>query len=46
MRRVRSAALLLKRVPPKEVDARRRELLRIQRDISKKKLRAWRESAR
>ncbi len=38
------AALLPKRVPPKEVDARRRELLRIQRDISKKKLRALRGS--
>jgi len=36
------AALLPKRVPPKEVDARRRELLRIQRQISKKKLRALR----
>ena len=36
------AALLPKRVPPKEIDARRRELLRIQRDISKKKLRALR----
>src|SRR4051812_40604207 len=36
------AALLPKRVPQKEVDARRRELLRIQRDISKKKLRALR----
>jgi ribosomal protein S12 methylthiotransferase len=36
------AALLPKRVPAKEVDARRRELLRIQRDISKKRLRAWR----
>jgi ribosomal protein S12 methylthiotransferase len=36
------AALLPKRVPQKEVDARRRELLRIQRDISKKKLRAMR----
>src|SRR5204863_7971413 len=36
------AALLPKRVPPKEVDARRRELLRIQRDVSKKKLRALR----
>jgi ribosomal protein S12 methylthiotransferase len=34
------AALLPGRVPKKEVDARRRELLRIQRDISKKKLRA------
>ncbi|HXT95602.1 MAG TPA: 30S ribosomal protein S12 methylthiotransferase RimO [Polyangia bacterium] len=36
------AALLPKRVPQKEVDARRRELLRIQREISKKKLRAMR----
>src|SRR3954451_9967789 len=36
------AALLPKRVPPKEVDARRRELLRIQREISKKKLRTMR----
>jgi ribosomal protein S12 methylthiotransferase len=36
------AALLPKRVPQKEVDARRRELLRIQRAISKKKLRALR----
>jgi ribosomal protein S12 methylthiotransferase len=36
------AALLPKRVPQKEVDARRRELLRIQREISKKKLRALR----
>jgi ribosomal protein S12 methylthiotransferase len=34
------AALLPGRVPKKEIDARRRELLRIQRDISKKKLRA------
>jgi ribosomal protein S12 methylthiotransferase len=33
---------LPKRVPAKEVDARRRELLRIQREISKKKLRAMR----
>jgi ribosomal protein S12 methylthiotransferase len=38
------AALLPGRVPPKEVDARRRELLRIQRNISKKKLRALRGS--
>jgi len=37
-----TAALLPGRVPKKEVDARRRELLRIQRDISKKKLRALR----
>jgi ribosomal protein S12 methylthiotransferase len=36
------AALLPKRVPQKEIDARRRELLRIQREISKKKLRALR----
>jgi ribosomal protein S12 methylthiotransferase len=36
------AALLPKRVPPKEVDARRRELLRIQRQVSKKKMRALR----
>jgi ribosomal protein S12 methylthiotransferase len=36
------AALLPKRVPQKEVDARRRELLRIQREISKKKLRGMR----
>jgi ribosomal protein S12 methylthiotransferase len=36
------AALLPKRVPQKEVDARRRELLRIQRDLSKKRLRAMR----
>ena len=34
------AALLPGRVPPKEVEARRRELLRIQRGVSKKKLRA------
>jgi ribosomal protein S12 methylthiotransferase len=34
------AALLPKRVPQKEVDARRRELLRIQREISKKKQKA------
>jgi ribosomal protein S12 methylthiotransferase len=38
------AALLPKRVPQKEVDARRRELLRVQRHISKKKLRALRGS--
>jgi len=37
-----TAALLPGRIPQKEVDARRRELLRIQRDISKKKLRALR----
>jgi ribosomal protein S12 methylthiotransferase len=36
------AALLPGRVPAKESEARRRELLRIQRDISKKKLRALR----
>ncbi len=36
------AALLPRRLPQKEVDARRRELLRIQRDISKRKLRALR----
>ena len=36
------AALLPNRVPDKEIEARRRELLRIQRDISKKKLRALR----
>jgi ribosomal protein S12 methylthiotransferase len=36
------SAILPKRVPQKEVDARRRELLRIQRVISKKKLRALR----
>ena len=36
------AALLPGRVPPKEVEARRRELLRIQRGISKKRLRALR----
>jgi ribosomal protein S12 methylthiotransferase len=36
------AALLPKRVPQKEIDARRRELLRIQREVSKKKLRAMR----
>jgi ribosomal protein S12 methylthiotransferase len=36
------AALLPKRVPQKEIDARRVELLRIQREISKKKLRALR----
>jgi ribosomal protein S12 methylthiotransferase len=34
------AALLPKRVPQKEIDARRRELLRIQRQVSKKKLSA------
>jgi ribosomal protein S12 methylthiotransferase len=34
------AALLPKRVPQKEIDARRRELLRIQRQISKKKMKA------
>ncbi|MFL5305950.1 MAG: 30S ribosomal protein S12 methylthiotransferase RimO [Polyangia bacterium] len=36
------AALLPNRVPQKEIDARRRELLRIQREISKKRLRAMR----
>jgi ribosomal protein S12 methylthiotransferase len=36
------AALLPGRLPKKEIDARRRELLRIQRDISKRKLRALR----
>jgi ribosomal protein S12 methylthiotransferase len=36
------AALLPGRLPQKEIDARRRELLRIQRDISKRKLRALR----
>jgi ribosomal protein S12 methylthiotransferase len=36
------AALLPRRVPVKEIDARRRELLRIQREISKKRLRGWR----
>jgi len=34
------AAMLPKRVPQKEIDARRREVLRIQREVSKKKLRA------
>ena len=37
-----TAALLPGRIPQKEVEARRRELLRIQRDISKKKLRQMR----
>ena len=37
------AALLPKRVPQKEIDARRRELLRIQRQVSKKKLGAMRD---
>jgi ribosomal protein S12 methylthiotransferase len=37
-----TAALLPGRVPAKEAEARRRELLRIQREISKKKLRALR----
>ena len=37
-----TAALLPNRVPQKEIDARRRELLRIQRQISKKKMRAMR----
>jgi ribosomal protein S12 methylthiotransferase len=36
------AALLPKRVPAKEMEARRRELLRIQRQISRKKMRALR----
>ncbi len=36
------AALLPKRVPDKEMQARRRELLRIQRAVSKKKMRALR----
>jgi ribosomal protein S12 methylthiotransferase len=36
------AATLGDVVPPKEIEARRRELLRIQRNISKKKLRAMR----
>src|SRR5947207_5027585 len=36
------AATLADPVPPKEIEARRRELLRIQRTISKKKLRAMR----
>jgi ribosomal protein S12 methylthiotransferase len=34
------AALLPGRIPQKEIDARRRELLRIQRQVSKKKMRA------
>src|SRR5262252_1846938 len=37
------AALLPKRVPQKEIDARRIELMRIQREISKKKMRAMRD---
>ena len=37
-----TAALLPKRVPQKEIDARRRELLRIQRQVSKAKLGAMR----
>jgi ribosomal protein S12 methylthiotransferase len=36
------AALLPGRIPQKEIDARRRELLRIQRQVSKKKMRALR----
>jgi ribosomal protein S12 methylthiotransferase len=36
------SAMLPHRVPPKEAEARRRELMRIQREISKKKLRALR----
>ena len=39
-----TAALLPGRIPPKEVEARRRELLRIQRAISKRKLRALRDT--
>jgi ribosomal protein S12 methylthiotransferase len=39
------AALLPNRVPQREIDARRRELLRIQREVSKKKLRAMRGRA-
>ena len=39
-----TAALLPGRVPPKQVEARRRELLRIQRAISKRKLRALRDT--
>jgi ribosomal protein S12 methylthiotransferase len=37
-----TAALLPHRVPQKEIDSRRRELLRIQRQISKKKMKAMR----
>jgi len=37
-----TAALLPKRVPQKDIDARRRELLRIQRQVSKRKLGAMR----
>jgi ribosomal protein S12 methylthiotransferase len=37
------SGMLPKRVPQKEIDARRRELLRIQREVSKKKLRAMRD---
>jgi ribosomal protein S12 methylthiotransferase len=36
------AALLPNRIPQKEIDARRREVLRIQRQISKKKMKALR----
>jgi ribosomal protein S12 methylthiotransferase len=36
------AALLPKRIPQKEIDARRKELLRIQRQISKQKMKALR----
>jgi ribosomal protein S12 methylthiotransferase len=39
-----TAALLPGRIPPKEVEARRRELLRIQRAVSKRKLRALRDT--
>ena len=39
------AALLPGRVPAKEIESRRRELMRIQREISKKKLRALRGQA-
>ena len=37
------SGMLPRRVPQKEIDARRRELLRIQREVSKKKLRAMRD---
>ena len=36
------AALLPKRIPQKEIDARRKELLRIQRQVSKQKMKALR----
>jgi ribosomal protein S12 methylthiotransferase len=39
------SGMLPGRVPQKEIDARRRELLRIQREVSKKKLRALRGRA-